>query len=680
MGRKSPWLIGLMALAVVCYRSTPSGQQPAQPPPLPQAERFIANNDLHVSLLTTTDSIRLGERLTLTLRFENRGSRALRVVPRLPDPVFASASRPVAAMIGSDHAPADARRIALFLAPERLVTIQPGERWDMPLDTESLRTPPRLAPGEYTATATYVNYPDYEYLHYHPPSMPPRIWEGMLRTAAVRFTVTPPAPDDFARWQELLQSDKVDRATLELLAVSGDEGVSSLLRGLGRRPEQILWALRLVEQLQLRDVIAAIDASTQSQERASLLGSAWFESFMQGRVSCDVLEYLGSQLGHFHGPLLRSIASTFASMASACPGARTLLRDLLLDVSAPLHGRSHAAALLGEFRHPDDRGLLIDILERRIMGVPAPSPSNGDPVRAGAVVGLSRFTGRDVVEALARTLADEQGNVYIRPMLLRALFDIGGPDVIPPLTRALASTDSNLVVQAVIWLPELKATDAVPRLVDLLNNPHPTVRIHASGALRRIGGPPVREAMLAAAKESGDTHADALFYLVEHGDASLRELFLAGLESQTQSVREAAIDGIRRFGTEADFPRIRRLFDSASPEVRGYLPSALGALTFAVHAYPADAEPAFWDNWYARHRGATRVAWAREALARADAPVRRWPFDATAQRDAIAFLTASRDPAFCRISSGPPAATASRSASKPPGPSPRSTAPPEDGC
>jgi hypothetical protein len=111
-------------------------------------------------------------------------------------------------------------------------------------------------------------------------------------------------------------------------------------------------------------------------------------------------------------------------------------------------------------------------------------------------------------------------------------------------------------------------------------------------------------------------------------------------------VREAAIRGLARFGTEDDFPRIRRLFALPRPDVHGYLPTALGTLTFAAHSNPSDSEPAFWDSWYEQRRGRTRVEWAREALARTDEASRRWPFEASPQRRALDFLASRRDPRF----------------------------------
>ena len=86
--RKGSVCLAVAAITVVSIGTT-AGQQPAGAfPPLPAAELFVADTDLRVSFIAATNSIRLGERLTFTLRFENRASRYLRIVPRTPEPVF----------------------------------------------------------------------------------------------------------------------------------------------------------------------------------------------------------------------------------------------------------------------------------------------------------------------------------------------------------------------------------------------------------------------------------------------------------------------------------------------------------------------------------------------------------------------------------------------------------------
>jgi HEAT repeat protein len=178
----------------------------------------------------------------------------------------------------------------------------------------------------------------------------------------------------------------------------------------------------------------------------------------------------------------------------------------------------------------------------------------------------------------------------------------------------------------------------------LLRHSNPTLRTYAAAALRRSGDDTVRDSMLAAMNDVGDVQTNALFYLAEHGDASLRDLFIASIESRTQFVREAAINGIRRFGTEDDFTRLRRLFDLPRPDVHGYLPSALSALTFISVGQFREAR--HWDDWYEQHRTSTRVEWAREALQQTDKEARAWPFDASPQREALAFLAERRNRQF----------------------------------
>ena len=117
--------------------------------------------------------------------------------------------------------------------------------------------------------------------------------------------------------------------------------------------------------------------------------------------------------------------------------------------------------------------LLTDLLERRVATLPA--PAFGDPIPAGAVAGLSRFKGRDVVDTLSRALADPR-NAQIRTVLVRALFDIGTPDVIPPLVQALSSSDPILVIQAISWLDAFKAAVVIPRFVVLPKHANPSVR------------------------------------------------------------------------------------------------------------------------------------------------------------------------------------------------------------
>jgi HEAT repeat protein len=642
----------LIAGAAVVIHGMPAfiPQAWGQAPPLPSPEIFARSGDLRLSLQVEKDSIRVGEPLALTLRFENRGTKPLYVVPRPLNPTVVAQPRVVAFSQDDDASAAlGARRVAIRITREQLVTLNPKQHWDVPVDSLTLR-PLRRAPGEYTVTVTYVNYPDYNFVHYDPYTMPTGIWEGVVSTGPIRFTVRPPAQAELAQQVARLRSGTADDLALSLLALSSPEGVAALVQQFTASPasrtgSQILFALRQADSVPLSELLAAIETSPADQRR-SVLSSYEFLSLVQDRVTCDVLELLATQLDVFVGPRPSSFDTLFRVGAPRCPNVRTQLRSTVLNPSRTLYARQHAAALLGTFHNANDLPLLLDILDQRQASMPPPSAGDGDPIRAGAVSALGQFGEPEVLETLARALADEQRNSSIGSALADALYKIGGPNAVPPLIGALSSSNTTLVHRAIGWLGALRATTAVPQLLGLLRHSDPTIRTSAAGAIRQLGDNTVRNSMVAATNDIGAVQANALFFLAEHGDASLRDLFIAGLESPTQFVREAAIMGIGRFGTEDDFPRLRRLFDLPRPDVHGYLPSALGALTFVSWGQRQFLKAEQWDDWYEQHRTATRVEWALEALRQTDQQPRMSPFDAFAERQALAFLVTRRNREF----------------------------------
>jgi hypothetical protein len=107
------------------------------------------------------------------------------------------------------------------------------------------------------------------------------------------------------------------------------------------------------------------------------------------------------------------------------------------------------------------------------------------------------------------------------------------------------------------------------------------------------------------------------------------------LDSPNQYVCEAATAGVARFGTAATFARVRKLLDAATTSAAARASqAALSALSF-VGDIPRRT-PQQWDQWYARHRTTTRIAWAREAL---DGLKKMMPFAETRWRySAISYL------------------------------------------
>ncbi|HSL24631.1 MAG TPA: HEAT repeat domain-containing protein [Vicinamibacterales bacterium] len=512
----------------------------------------------------------------------------------------------------------------------------------MPLDSPALRSPLRLPPGEYRARVTYINSPDYGYVHYDPYRTPAGIWEGAITSEPVRFAVAPAK-----KHGERLGSRSADNLALELLALSGRDGVTTLIERIpqpGVSRSSVLTALRRAEALPLRELTQAVDR-LPPDERTSLLVSMEFRVLMERKGDCELLTFLVGELeGVSFG--IDQLQSLFAAHASRCPAIAESLRAAVLDPGRSLTARANAAMLLGVFRDRADIPLFIDVLERRLPGVAQRAAEQVDALRASGASSLGLLGGPDAVAALARALADERRNFRISGVIARALYEIGGAEAIPPLVGALSSANPNLVIQAIGWLREMKASTAVPDMIKLLRHRNPTIRSYAANALRMLGDASAEHAMTEALDDADENvRANALFYLAEHGDGSIRDRFIAGLESRRQNIREAAIAGIRRFGTGKDFPDIRRLYDlPGRPDIHGYLPLALGSLTFASDR--GRRGPKEWDEWYAEHRTSTRVEWAREALAKVDEEPRNWPFTSSPQRGALIHLAERRDARF----------------------------------
>jgi HEAT repeat protein len=648
----STWRGNIVAINVAIFSlltvwgSTAWSAQQLRAQPLPRSEIFTPRSGLRVSLRAASPSARIGESLALTLRFENVGTERLYIVPRQPHPVFAARVEPVAAEAEPAGAELEGRRIPVVITSDKLIALLPGRTWDMPLQAPARLSPIRLFPGEYTASLTYINAPDYDYVHYDPDAMPEGIWEGAVAVEAIRLSVLPPSEQAMARYLQVLKADRLaDDLSLELLALSGPNGVSALIEQLaqaGQAGPRILTALLRAERLPIPELVNAIER-LPPRERQSLITSHDFSWLLQRHATCEALLYLVARLDDVTA-VFYQFQRLFTPHAGSCPAAGALLRQTVLDPKRTSLARATAAALLGAFPDRITTELLLDILERRIA-VPQ-ERGLGDPIRAAAASALGLIGGQQVIAALARALPAEPLHSATARRIVDALFAIKGPDVVPALSAALSSPDSSVVTRAVQWLAALNAKTALPAIIGLLGHPDPTIRSSASDVLRRWSEATARDAMIAARSDVNEyVRFSALYYLGEHGDRTMIDWFVSALESRHHFTREAAVLGIRRFGTASDFVRIRRLFDLRDrPDVHGYLPWALGSLTFTPNDHRRG--PADWDNWYARHRTGTRVDWARESLRAAAPDARRWPFDPVPQREALEYLAASRDAWF----------------------------------
>jgi HEAT repeat protein len=253
------------------------------------------------------------------------------------------------------------------------------------------------------------------------------------------------------------------------------------------------------------------------------------------------------------------------------------------------------------------------VLRRDIAGLPPATNWYGDPAREGAARALGRLGGAQAAAALSEQLNDRIANRFIMPVIVEELGRLNPPGTAETLARLLDSSDQTLLVRVLITLRQLRATSTVPQVLSTLSHPNATVRTYASGALLDLGATVAPSDMRPALDDpDGNVRANALFHLARHGDATALPLFVRGITSDVQFVREASAEGIARFGTSETFAPLRAALETAPERVAPYVRQALYRLTFAPISETKSLVQ--WDGWWKTHAQRTRLQWAQEAL------------------------------------------------------------------
>ena len=277
--------------------------------------------------------------------------------------------------------------------------------------------------------------------------------------------------------------------------------------------------------------------------------------------------------------------------ADKCPELRTGLITLLrtpvpvpatYQGSAVAYSRRRAAEALGRIGNPDDVPLLVAVLRGDIAGLPPATNWYGDPAREGAARALGRLGGAQAAAGLFEQLNDPIGNRFIMPVIVEELGRLNPPGTAAALARLLDSSDQSVLVRVLVTLRQLRATSTVPQLLEALSHSNSTVRVYASRALLDLGGTVAPLDMRSALDDpDGNVRANALFHLARHGDVTSLPLFVRGLTSDVQFVREASVEGIARFGTPETFAPLRAALERAPGPGALYVEQALHRLTFA---------------------------------------------------------------------------------------------------
>ncbi len=186
----------------------------------------------------------------------------------------------------------------------------------------------------------------------------------------------------------------------------------------------------------------------------------------------------------------------WAEMVQRLPGARVVVpRFGASDCRCPAHlvrvpvlpGEAWFAQVLGAERILVGANELDDLLQALTTG--------DDKSRETAALALGRFGAR-AIEPLARLLAgeDAEGRWWAARALAeshRHSSGIGGPDVLPPLTRALTDPDPDVRACAALALGRIGEGAAAPDLAERLADESAFVASVAADALSMIGEPAV---------------------------------------------------------------------------------------------------------------------------------------------------------------------------------------------
>ena len=633
------------AFCILLVLSVPASAQPPQNSnlrPLPAQERFTADTTVSATLRLSANRIVVGEAPRFTLLVRNTGTRPIFLNPFAASNlrVFTSAGQPVEAPFGGI-----ADYVGRLVAPSELIALKPGETHEFAVlaefhpaaDFSYLRSYVRLSPGrgarlhlppgDYSLRFTYINYPDYGASSYDVYEVPRDVWEGRIEAPPVSMTVSPP---DDGQVQELIaQIDGSEAATEAIERVQlgrAARAVEPLLRRFQRSKmdrQQIVAAIHDMDAGKGIPRLLALISALPEPERPEVLLSREFAIAARDVPGCEAVPLLLEAIDSTRGDVDSILGESIAQVANKCANLTARLREILrtpVDSSVKDFGRAawergNAAQMLGRIGNGVDIPLLIAVLKREIPGIPQPSSLYGDAARQGAVRALGRVGGEPAGQALVEQVTDPVGNRFIMADIVEAITQLRPSGAAQAVSRLLASTDANVLIRAIFSLQRLGGTAVVPQLQALLKHPNPTVRVYASRALLDLGQATSRSEMLSAADDPDrGVQANALFYLARYGDSSSLRRFIEGVVSPQQYIREAAVEGIARFGTAETFVPLRAALDTAPGEVTPYVRQALQRLMF-VSVSGREAKPEV-DEWWRTHSRLTRLQWAQELLDR----------------------------------------------------------------
>jgi len=221
-------------------------------------------------------------------------------------------------------------------------------------------------------------------------------------------------------------------------------------------------------------------------------------------------------------------------------------------------------------------------------------------VRAAAVQLLADEAGPAAIPDVASQIQDPEFNVVVSAV--HELLQIGGPQIVDPIRRALAHSNPAVRVATAGYIGDARDARFVKDLGALVSDPDTDVRAGAVAALEAIGDPAGFQFLMAASSDanlevaltatqalavSKDARAlPRLVRLVETDNVRLREVAAYGVaalggatdhaplllklieKEPNASVRRAVLTGLRDEPSPAAFPLLRKAAASQDVEMR----------------------------------------------------------------------------------------------------------------
>lgn len=579
----------------------------AQLESIPKDEVFVARPGLQVSLTSNPHVVTVGQPLALKAVFRNTGRETLFLNPHLALNLFIETES--GDQVRSTGGIAEI--IGIEVQPNEFVRLRPGATWRTLVRPSRRGQDPAsfvfyadpgsgrlfLSPGSYRLRIECINIPGYV-SSYDLQKAPAAVWEGKL-TAHGSLTIAPLSAVEERKLLARFATGRLSGQEFDtLVANAGSQTLDMLLDRVRRSSAD---APRIVEALasSLRPgVLSRIVEATSSLEL--LPSTTWYLGAGAPTVEdCRSAETL----------VLRAMGHQLSPFVRECESVRDMLRRLVEDPAVSADTRGNAASFLGSGGQSADVSLLARAVREGSPRTSRRLSSADDPLRSGAVRGISAMRGRDATAALISALTFDEARAY-RAEIVRSLAERSDVTATPAIIDILSDSDPRVVGMALSALTGLGAKTALPKVLPLVSHADSSVRAAARNFAARFSDDPAFLEMMRADLVRGDRHAQAtaVSYVGRQGDAS----DLAELEAKSTSadpaVRSSAITALQRLGTEATTQRVRELLGTS-----GWRDSQLKSLLFQLTFAFLDSE-ADWQRWWDAHKSSTRLEWALAAL------------------------------------------------------------------